>query len=641
MDYVLSRDIHLAPSPVYSLVRKAEDNMLPYQWEALNDRLSEGPKSYSVRNLRAAAGEIDAPHAGAVFQDSDLFKWIEAAAYALKRERNEELEKKIDWLVALMRKAQLPDGYLDTYYILTDISKRFTNLRDHHELYCLGHLIEAAVAYYEATDKKDILDVTLRYVELVNATFGFEEGKKQGYPGHEEIELALVKLYRVTRDPMHLDLAKYFISVRGTNEYFDEEAAARGDKPAWAWSVYSHRNRYYQADEPVAEMTMAKGHSVRQLYLLTGMAELAYETGDEKLKAACDTMWKDITRRQMYITGAVGQSAYGEAFTLDYDLPSDLVYGETCAAISLYFFASAMLKSHPLGEYGDIMDTLLYNGTISGINEDGTRYFYVNPLECIPKRSKFSQSVFHVRTQRQPWYGCACCPPNIARMLTNLDERLLFKAKDTLYVNLFASLDAETRLDGGIAALTEETSYPEDGNIRFRINKAFPGFTLALRLPGWVQTYSLKINGQNPPCVMDEGFIYISDLKDGDEISYILDMPARLVSAHPASYATVGKAALMRGPVVYCLEEVDNGGELWNVLIKPDAPFTVSADERFGTVITAPAFRQKKDGWDEYELYAPLRRPAYQEFTARFIPYRLWNNRGEGEMRVWLRLKEN
>ncbi|MBR6008245.1 MAG: glycoside hydrolase family 127 protein, partial [Clostridia bacterium] len=342
MDYVLSRDIHLAPSPVYSLVRKAEDNMLPYQWEALNDRLSEGPKSYSVRNLRAAAGEIDAPHAGAVFQDSDLFKWIEAAAYALKRERNEELEKKIDWLVALMRKAQLPDGYLDTYYILTDISKRFTNLRDHHELYCLGHLIEAAVAYYEATDKKDILDVTLRYVELVNATFGFEEGKKQGYPGHEEIELALVKLYRVTRDPMHLDLAKYFISVRGTNEYFDEEAAARGDKPAWAWSVYSHRNRYYQADEPVAEMTMAKGHSVRQLYLLTGMAELAYETGDEKLKAACDTMWKDITRRQMYITGAVGQSAYGEAFTLDYDLPSDLVYGETCAAISLYFFASAM-----------------------------------------------------------------------------------------------------------------------------------------------------------------------------------------------------------------------------------------------------------------------------------------------------------
>lgn len=641
MEYVSSRDIHLSPSPVYSLVKKAEDKMLPYQWEALNDRLAEGPKSYSVRNFRAAAGEIDAPHAGAVFQDSDIFKWIEAAAYALKRERNPALEEKIDWFVSLMQKAQQPDGYLDTYYILTDISKRFTNLRDNHELYCLGHLIEAAVAYFEATGKRGILDVALKYVELVNATFGFEEGKKHGYPGHEEIELALVRLYRLTGDPMHLNLARYFLSARGTNDYFDDEAASRGDKPAWAWSVYSHRNRYYQADEPVKEMTMAKGHSVRQLYLLTGMAEVALETGDSELKAACDTMWKDITRRQMYITGAVGQSSFGEAFTLDYDLPSDTVYGETCAAISLYFFAASLLKSHPLGEYGDIMDTLLYNGTLSGINEDGTRYFYVNPLECIPKRSKYSQSVFHVRTQRQAWYGCACCPPNIARMLTNLDERLLLKSGNTLYVNLFASLDTETRLESGGVSLTETTDYPNDGCISIRVNKAFPGFVLALRLPGWVQTYTLRINGQNPPCVMDEGYIYISDLKDGDEISYVLDMPARLVAAHPLSHATAGKVAVMRGPVVYCLEEADNGGELWNVLIRPDAPMSVSRDERFGQVIAAPALRQTQDNWDGYELYAPLRRPAYQDFTARFIPYRLWNNRGEGEMRVWLRLKEN
>ncbi len=640
MDYVASRDIRLVPSPVCSLVRKAEDRMLPSQWEALNDRLSEGPKSYSVRNLRAAAGEIEFPHAGAVFQDSDLFKWIEAASYALGRKRDAALEEKIDWLVSLMQKAQRPDGYLNTYYILTDINKRFTNLRDHHELYCLGHLIEAAVAYFEATGKREILDVTLRYVELVNATFGFEEGKKHGYPGHEEIELALVKLYRLTKDPMHLALARYFISARGTNDYFDDEAALRGDKPGWAWSVYSHRNRYYQADEPVTEMTMAKGHSVRQLYLLTGMAELAYETGDEKLMSACDTMWKDITRRQMYITGAVGQSSFGEAFTLDYDLPSDIVYGETCAAISLYFFAATMLKSHPLGEYGDIMDTLLYNGTLSGINEDGTRYFYVNPLECIPKRSKYSQSVFHVRTQRQPWYGCACCPPNIARMLTNLDERLLLKDKNTLYVNLFASLDAETQLEGGSVSITETTDYPNSGSIVFRVNRAFPGFTLALRLPGWVQTYSLKINGQNPPCVMDEGYIRISGLSDGDEISYVLDMPARLVEAHPLSHATVGKAALMRGPVVYCLEEIDNGGELWNVLISPNATFTLTPDARFGTVISAPVLKQETDGWDEYELYAPLRENKYRQFTARFIPYRLWNNRGEGEMRVWLRLKQ-
>ena len=636
MDFVKINNVAMLPSFLKELMDKVADGMIPYQWQALNDSIPDAAPSYCIRNLRAAAGEIKAEHGGCVFQDSDLAKWIEAASYTLAWKPDKKLEEDIDEAVRLMEKAQLPDGYLNTYYQLTDITKRFTNLRDHHELYCAGHLLEAACAYYEVTGKRRFLDVMERYVDLIDMTFGPEEGKLPGYPGHEEIELALIKLYSVTHNEKHLRLAKFFIDQRGqTDAFFDEEAKRRGSGVGWDRSVYSG-NRYYQAYEPVRQQKRALGHAVRQLYLLSGMADVARETGDETLRKACTDMWKDVTRRQMYITGAVGQSAYGEAFTFDYDLPNDSVYGETCASIALFFFALRMLRLKPLGEYGDICDTVLYNGTISGMNDKGDRFFYVNPLECVPERSEKSQPHRHIRPNRQKWFGCACCPPNLARMIANLPACVFMHEKNTAYMNLFTSCTADIPLESGNAHLRCETRYPLDGRIVLRVEDSAPGFCLALRLPAWAKTYELTVNGKTTETVMDEGFLYLENLTAGDEIVYDLHMPVQAVSAHPRVTQDAGLVAVRRGPVIYCLEEADNGKNLSAIAISRQAAF--ACEERLGTVcVSASAKRTSEDGWDEYELYAADRAPVYEDVCARFIPYYLWNNRGEGEMRVWVR----
>ncbi len=643
MNTVSIKDVSIRPSFFRSLMDMVASRMIPFQWEALNDRVPDAAPSYCIRNLRAVIGEIEAPHGGCVFQDSDLAKWIEAASYTLVWSRNETLEANIDYTVSLMQKAQRPDGYLNTYYQLTDISKRFTNLRDNHELYCAGHLIEAAVAYYEATGKRAFLDVMLKYVDLIDQTFGLEEGKLKGYPGHEEIELALVKLYSVTGDKKHLALARYFIDQRGAQDsYFDEEAKRRGGEPGWGHSVYA-RNLYYQAGSPVRQQKAALGHAVRQLYLLSGMADVARETGDESLRDACVTMWKNITRRQMYITGAVGQSAFGEAFTFDYDLPSDLIYGETCASIALFFFAQRMLRLQPLGEYGDICDTVLYNGTISGVNIEGNRFFYVNPLESVPERSRKNQSFAHIKSERQPWFGCACCPPNLARMIAALPGSVCTSLQNTLYVNLYTSCRVDTQLNGSRVCFECDTRYPWDGEIRIKLDACFEGFVLALRLPGWVETYELTVNGANVVTTMDDGYLFIEGLKPGDEVRYNLHMPARTVRSHPRLRQTAGQLAVQRGPVVYCLEETDNGSLLSSVCISPAANFTLEETSIKGmplVCLSAPAKRQTESGWDEYELYASRHEPVYEDFTARFVPYFAWNNRGMGEMRVWLRAFE-
>ncbi len=640
MQKVSSKDVNIRPSFLRTLMDRVADRMIPYQWETLNDLVPDAAPSYCIRNLKAAAGLIDAPHGGCVFQDSDLAKWIEAASYMLVWRDDPETEKHIDYAVELMEKAQTEDGYLNTYYQLTDITKRFTNLRDNHELYCAGHMLEAACAYYEATGKRKLLDIMSRYVDLIDATFGPEENKKHGYPGHEEIELALVKLYSITKDEKHLRLAKYFIDERGSAaQYFDREAEQRASSYAWERSVYA-KNVYYQAGSPVREQFQAIGHAVRQVYLLIGVAEVARETGDETLRTVCDNMWKNITRRQMYITGAVGQTAFGEAFTFDFDLPNDTVYGETCASIAMFFLCQSMIRLRPLGEYGDVMDKMLYNGTISGMNLEGDRFFYVNPLECIPERSKKSQIIAHIKPERQKWFGCACCPPNLARMIANLPSSVFTAEKNTLYANLFTCCDVKTKLEGGSVSLSADTRYPLDGVMKFEIKESFDGFVLALRLPRWVRSYTLTVNGASPETVMDEGYLYINDLKKGDVILYDLQMPVSTVSANPRVSQDAGLVAVKRGPMVYCLEEKDNGDMLSNLSIDPENGFEAEfkQDKLGGIVeISCPAKRISLNGWDEYELYAQDRKPVCEDCMARFVPYYAWNNRGKGEMRVWVR----
>ncbi len=637
---VNGKNVEILPSFFKNLMNLAADNIIPYQWRALNDEVPDAAPSYCIRNFRAAAGEIEAKHGGFVFQDSDLAKWIEAASYMLMFREDRETEKNIDACVDLIEKAQLEDGYLDTYYILTDIEKRWTNVRDNHELYCAGHMLEAAVAYYRATGKRKLLDVMVKFVRHIQSRFGCEEGKLSGYPGHEELELALVKLYEETGDEEHLKLAKFFIDERGQSPFFfDEEARKDGRGPAWMHSVHEN-GAYYQSHKPVREQKEAKGHAVRACYLYSGMADVARETEDMSLKNACETLYKNITRRQLYISGQVGQSAFGEAFSFDYDLPSDLVYGETCASIALMFFAHRMLRLSPKGEYGDLMDKLIYNGTISGMNLEGDKFFYVNPLESWPERNRKNQQFAHVKSERQKWFGCACCPPNLARLICSLPGYVYHTKGDTVYFALYTSSRANVALENGTAAFTVKTGYPWDGKVIVNVEKAFNGMTLALRLPAWVNTYKLNVNGKYARTRMEDGYLYIlNELNPGDEIVFDMDMPVMVMRANPRVRATAGKIAIVRGPVVYCLEEADNGFDLHAISMKADQNmeyrFEPGLLNGVGT-ITAEAFREINSGWDDNELYAD-HMPEKAPCSAVFIPYYAWNNRGAGEMTVWVR----
>ena len=637
---VNGKNVEIQPSFFKNLMNLAADSIIPYPWRALNDEVPDAEPSYCIRNFRAAAGEIDAPHGGFVFQDSDLAKWIEAASYMLMWRKDEETEKNIDFCVDLIEKAQLEDGYLDTYYILTGIDKRWTNLRDNHELYCAGHMLEAAVAYYKATGKDKFLNVMIKFVKHIQSRFGTEEGKLRGYPGHEELELALVKLYEATGDKEHLALAKYFIDERGQSPlYFDEECKREGRGIGRVRSIYEG-GAYYQSHKPVREQVKAAGHAVRACYLYSGMADVARETEDESLKNACDTLYKNITRRQMYITGAVGQSSFGEAFSFDYDLPSDLVYGETCASIALMFFAHRMLRMSPKGEYGDLMDKLIYNGTISGMNLTGDRFFYVNPLESWPERNKKNQQFAHIKSERQKWFGCACCPPNIARLVCSLPGYIYHTKGDTVYFALYTSSNANIPLENGAAAFTVKTGYPWDGKVIIEMEKAFSGMTMALRLPAWVKTYKLNINGKHALTHMEDGYLYIqNELCAGDEIVFDMDMPVMVMRANPKVRAASGKIALARGPVVYCIEEADNGFDLHAISMPADQAFEYhfSPDLLNGVgTITAEAFREIETGWDDNELYSDHDTQKVPS-RIRFVPYYAWNNRGTGEMTVWVR----
>ncbi len=438
------------------LIRK---NVIPYQWEALNDRIEGAAPSYCIHNFSVASGKTEGTFGGCVFQDSDLYKWLEAASYSLMWHPDKDLEEKIDSVVNLMEDTQQDDGYLDTYYIINGLENRFTNLRDNHELYCLGHMLEAAVAYYQATGKEKLLTIASRYADCVANIFGSEPEKLHGYPGHEVAELALVKLYHVTGKEAYLKLAEYFINERGQEpNYFSLEEAAHGREKGWG---YTHGYSYYQADKPVREQTEAMGHAVRAVYLYSGMADVARETNDPSLITACETLWNDIVNRKMYITGAIGSSQHGEAFTFAYDLPNDTIYGETCAAIGLVFFARRMFELTHDSKYIDVMERAIYNGIISGMSLDGTSFFYVNPLEVDPVACKRDFHKSHVKPQRQKWFGCACCPPNVARLLSSIASYAYETDEDTLYINLFMGGDIHTTLNGHMAVSLEvATHYP-------------------------------------------------------------------------------------------------------------------------------------------------------------------------------------
>jgi DUF1680 family protein len=613
------------------------------------NRTATIPAAYeqSVRTGRIDAWKLDwqpgAPNRPHIFWDSDVAKWIEAVGYSLALHPDQELEEVTDALIDDIANAQQEDGYLNVYFTVVEPEKRWANLRDWHELYCAGHLMEAAVAYYEGTGKHKLLDVLCRYADYIGQVFGWKEGQKRGYPGHQEIELALVKLYRATGEKRYLDLAGYFVDERGQQpHYYDLEAEARGEDPK---RFHGRTYAYNQSHLPVREQTTAEGHAVRAMYLYCGMADVAAETGDESLIAACKRLWKNVTQRRMYVTGGIGSSSYGERFTYDYELPNEIAYAETCAAIGLVLWAHRMLQLEGDGEYADVMERALYNGMSSGVSFDGKRFFYANPLEVDPERHRQRPDLFRehvVAPRRQEWFGCSCCPTNVVRIMGSLGQYVYSQSDTVAYVHLYVQGQGELDVGGQKVVLEQETCYPWDGQVTVVVRpEKEMSFTLALRMPGWCREATVKVNGQAVEIgpLLDRRYIKVERAwKAGDRVSLELAMPVERMEAHPAVREDAGKVALQRGPLVYCLEEVDNGPNLPDLALSRDAPLEARFDEDLlggVVVITGQAQRCESAGWGE-KLYQPVQ-STVRPVPLRAIPYYAWANRAPGEMLVWIR----
>ncbi|MDP4090842.1 MAG: glycoside hydrolase family 127 protein [Bacillota bacterium] len=643
-DPVLLKNVKIEDNFWSEYQKLVKDVVIPYQWEALNDNISDADPSYAIRNFRIAAGEEQGDFGGMVFQDSDVAKWLEAVGYSLAINPDPVLEALADKTIDLIEKAQQPDGYLDTYFIIAAPEKRWTNLTECHELYCAGHMMEAAVAYYYGTGKRKLLDVMCRYADYIDTVFGTEPGKIKGYDGHQEVELALVKLYKATGNEKYLKLSKYFIDERGQEPYFfEQEWEKRGKISYWRPGIVPKPDEsYHQAHKPVRKQSEAVGHAVREVYMCTGMADIAAETGDTELFEACRRLWDDIVNRQMYITGGIGSTNHGEAFSFDYDLPNDTVYAETCASIGLVFFAHRMLKIEAKGSYADAMERALYNTVVSGMAKDGRHFFYVNPLEVWPEASEKNPSRHHVKPVRQKWFGCACCPPNVARLLTSLGEYIYTSNENTVYTHLYIGSEAKVQLEDTDLQITQETDYPWKGNVKIKLSlEKEKEFKLALRIPGWCKKAEISVNDEaiDVSSKMADGYaIVLNKWQDGDCIELKLEMHVEFIQANPKVRADAGKVAIQRGPLVYCLEEVDNGSNLNSVSIDTSAGLEEEYDESLpggAVAVRAKGIRIDEEGWSN-KLYRPFEHKT-KEVQLKAVPYYLWGNRTPGEMLVWIR----
>ncbi len=704
--------------------------VIPYQWEALNDRVEGAAPSYCMHNFRAAGRLVKAKKTGGasfqapsytyrgfetlpedpahpdpdtfygfVFQDSDFSKWIEAVGYTLAQHPDPELERIADEAIETVCAAQWENGYLDTYYIINGMDKAFTNLKDHHELYCLGHLTEGAVAYYQATGKDKLLKAACGYADYACSCFGPEEGKKKGYPGHEIAEMALVRLYEVTGCERYLKLAEFFLDARGTEPHYFIEEERKRDPEAKLRKMKAADYAYYQAHQPVRLQSEAVGHAVRAGYLYSGMADVARLRGDEEMLSACERLWASIVNEKLYITGGVGGTNHGEAFSYPYDLPNDLAYSETCAAIALVFFARRMLQIRPAGGYADVMELALYNTVLAGMALDGKSFFYVNPLEVFPEACHKDGRRGHVQPVRQKWFGCACCPPNLARLVSSVGEYAYTENGDTLWTHLYMGSQASVRAGDRRLCLQMETGMPWNGHAMMTVRTGDAAgtvldgatigipYTLAFRIPGWSldrtdaqgaagrtrapgeadrvcgsaeivcggrrQEVSWTVKGLTEPSAVEnvairDGYLYVTGAwRDGDFVCLNFAMEVRMVAANTRVREDIGRVAFTRGPVTFCMEEADNGKELWLCRVDPkrimagtdeNGGVRVEMSEALGhpmAVLKVPAVREQPQEQGLYHVYTA---PEEMRTTLTLIPYYAWANRGEGEMSVWIRI---
>ncbi|OCT15490.1 hypothetical protein A8709_15555 [Paenibacillus pectinilyticus] len=627
------------------------DTVIPYQWQALNDEIPDAEPSHAIRNFRIAAGLEEGEFGGFIFQDSDLAKWLEAVGYSLAATPNPALEEMADDIIDVIGKAQHKNGYINTYFTLKEPGKTWTNLYEAHELYCAGHMMEAAVAYYDATGKRKLLDIVCKFADHIETVFGPQHGQIRGYDGHQQIELALVKLSQATGEERYLKLAQFFIDERGADpNFFIEECKQREGYSYWTGKQEPiptvQQMAYNQADKPVREQDKAMGHSVRAVYMYTAMADLARLTGDQELLAACRRLWENTTKKQIYITGGIGATHHGEAFTFDYDLPNDTVYAETCASIGLIFFAQRMLLAEAKSDYADVMERALYNNVIGSMSQDGKHYFYVNPLEVWPKASDMNPGRRHVKAVRQKWFGCSCCPPNVARLLSSLNSYVYTSspAENTIYMHLFIGSEANFTLAAGEVAFTQQSSLPWKGEVRLEFTAApASAITLALRIPSWSRGQAvLTINNVKTEYETLNGYAMVNrQWMPGDTAQWELALDAQLITAHPQIRVNAGKIAIERGPIVYCLEEVDNGTPLAVVSLDYTKGLTSQFDANFlggAVIVEAEGLADETTTWEEDTPYRPLTlQSETKKVKLKAVPYYLWGNRGEGEMTVWIR----
>lgn len=542
-----------------------------------------------VKNFAIAGGLEPGEFKGLVYDDSDLYKMIEGCSYSLMNHPNPELEKKLDEIIAKIASAQQKDGYLMTYFILGDLNQRWTNM-DKHEMYCCGHLIEAAIAYFNATGKRTLLDVAVKYADHIDNTFG--PGKRNWVPGHQEIELALVKLYRQTKDKRYLKLSNWLLEQRGHG---------LGD-----WQAKD----YYQDLVPVNQLAKISGHAVRAMYMFTGMADLASITKDTSYVHALDRLWEDVVKTKMYATGGIGSSRKNEGFTEDYDLPNAEAYCETCASVGMVFWNQRMNMMKGDGKYINILEKAMYNGALAGISLSADRFFYVNPLE--------SDGTHH----RKPWYGTACCPSQISRFLPSVGNYVYATSDEALWVNLYIGSETQVTVQGVPVNVKQETNYPWEGTVQLTVSpETKKDFAVKLRLPDWCKKYTLKVNGEEFKATEDAQYLVVDrKWNPGDQITFDMAMPVEVIAADPRVKANVGKRAIQRGPLVYCMEETDNP-KYDEATLLPSMNYTTAFESNLlGGVVTVTAIH----GDDTY----------------KFVPYYAWDNREPGKMKVWVNYEE-
>lgn len=588
-------------------------------------------------------GMPNKPH---FFWDSDIAKWIEAASYSLALRYDEALIGLVDEIIDMIAAAQQEDGYFNVYYTVVEPGERFTYLKRMHELYCAGHMMEAAVAYHDATGKTKLLDIVCRYADLLYDLFGEGSTKIQGYDGHEEIELALVKLYRTTGNAKYLELSKFFIDERGKEpSFFEKECDIRGEEledrkyRSDGQGMYS----YYQAHMPVRAQEKAVGHAVRAMYLYCAMVDVAVETEDAELLHACERLWENVTARQLYITGGIGPNPNGERFTFDYDLPNYMAYNETCSSIGLFLWAHRLILTKRDGRYADVMERCLFNTILGGVSISGDRFYYANPLAVNPAAyENMNEDRKHISLMRQEWFEVACCPPNLARLMMSLGNYIYSCDSDSIFINLYINSSFELDIRDTKIGISQDSNYPWDGDISINVNpQRAARFKLNIRIPEWCDKAAITINGENidfAGCV-ENGFAVINrQWQPGDVVCLRLNMRVRRIEARPEVGADCGRIALERGPVVYCFEEEDNGRNLSDISLDGGV---ISADYDAGllggvTVLKMSGKRRIVSDWPGEMLYREAG-AKFEKVSLKAIPFYSRLNRNPGEMLVWIK----